>query len=173
MNPSNLAKFAVACWLIMAGFATTAAETRLPAPVTVWTNSIPRAFLKDRHLRLYSGVDRERALFRAEWKKPRVAAQAFSYNAVTLKRDKSPPGLPEPESAWREIQVLDVAHTHRLLNGFAPLERAHLSPMGWHTTPVVFPNQALYTNGSNAHGPAVVIARFRLRWDLAHSGEVG
>jgi len=32
--------------------------------------------------------------------------------------------------------------------------------MGWHTTPVVFPNQALYTNGSNAHGPAVVIADF-------------
>lgn len=115
-----LAKFAVSSWIIMAGFTATAAETRLPVPVTVWTNSVPRAFLKDRHLRLYSGADSERVLFRAEWKKPRVASQAFSYNGVTLKRDKSPPSLPEPGSAWREIQVIDVARTHRLLREFAP-----------------------------------------------------
>jgi hypothetical protein len=55
--------------LIAAGFAATAAEVKPPATVRDWTNSVPRVFLKDRHLRLYSGAESERVLFEAEWKK--------------------------------------------------------------------------------------------------------
>ena len=91
-----------------AGFAVAAAEATSPAlGVQSWTNSIPRAFLKDRHLRLYSGGDGEGVLFSTEWRKARVAAQGFSYTGAMLKRDPSPPALPAASSSWREITVVD------------------------------------------------------------------
>ena len=120
-----LAQLAIASCVMAAGFAATAAEAKPPAPgVQAWTNSIPRAFLKDRHLRLYSGAEGERVLFKTEWKKTRVAAQEFSYAGAMLKRDTSPPALPAASSAWREIKVLDVAQGDRLIRAVA----AHLVP---------------------------------------------
>src|SRR5580765_8035195 len=81
------ARFAIASWVLAAGFAATAAEAKPPAPgIHTWTNSIPRAFLKDRHLRLYSGGEGEPVLFTTEWSKARVAAQDFSYSGAMLKR---------------------------------------------------------------------------------------
>ncbi len=82
---ADLAEFAIAAGLMAAGFAAPAAEAKPPAlGVHAWTNSIPRAFLKDRHLRLYSGGEGERVLFSTEWKKARVAAQEFSYTGAML-----------------------------------------------------------------------------------------
>ncbi len=113
-----------------AGFAVAAAEATSPAlGVQSWTNSIPRAFLKDRHLRLYSGGDGEGVLFSTEWRKARVAAQGFSYTGAMLKRDPSPPALPAASSSWREITVVDVAQGDRLLRTVAthlvPAEQGH------------------------------------------------
>src|SRR6267378_3703103 len=70
-----LAKFAVASCLVAARFSAAAAEPGSSTSVHTWTNSVPRAFLKDRHLRLYSGAESERVLFEVERKKARVAAQ--------------------------------------------------------------------------------------------------
>jgi hypothetical protein len=125
-----LMKLAIASCVMAAGFAVAAAGTKSPAPgVSAWTNSVPRAFLKDRHLRLYSGAEGERVLFKTGWKKTRVAAQEFSYAGAMLKRQTSAPELPAASSTWREIKVLDVAQGDRLLRAVAahlvPAERGH------------------------------------------------
>ncbi|HWN93865.1 MAG TPA: phosphatidylserine/phosphatidylglycerophosphate/cardiolipin synthase family protein [Methylomirabilota bacterium] len=124
-----LAQFIVASFLVTAGLAATATEFSSSATIRDWTNSIPRAFLKDRHLRLYSGAESEQVLFEGEWEKVRVEAQEFSYNGATLKRDTSPPALPDLKSSWQEIAVIDVAQGNRLLRAFAPnivpAERGH------------------------------------------------
>ena len=118
-----LVKLAIVSCVMAAGFAAAAAGIKLPAPgVHAWTNSIPRAFLKDRHLRLYSGAEGERVLFKTEWKKTRVPSQEFSYAGAMLKRDTSSPELPAASSSWREIKVLDVAQGDRLIRAVA----AHL-----------------------------------------------
>src|SRR5688500_4984870 len=94
-----LVKFAIAACVLAVGFTATAAEAKPPAPgIHTWTNSIPRAFLKDRHLRLYSGGEGERVLFSTEWSKARVAAQDFSYTGAMLKRDTSSRALPAASS---------------------------------------------------------------------------
>jgi phosphatidylserine/phosphatidylglycerophosphate/cardiolipin synthase-like enzyme len=90
---------------------------------------LPRAFLKDRHLRLYSGADGERVVFKAEWRKSRASAQEFSYSGTTLQIDTSPPALPAASSSWREIKALDLAQADRLLGALAtylaPAEQGH------------------------------------------------
>ncbi len=124
-----LAKFIVASFLIAAGFSATAAEVKSSTTIRDWTNSIPRVFIKSRHLRFYSGAESNRAMFRAEWKKPRVAAQEFSYQGATLKRDKRANAIPSPKSDWREVVVIEAAQGNHLLRGFAtntaPAEPGH------------------------------------------------
>jgi hypothetical protein len=125
-----LVRFALVSCILVAGFAAEVGGAGLSEPgLHSWTNSPPRAFLKDRHLRLYSGVEGERVLFETEWKKSRVAALDFSYTGATLQRDTSPPALPDASSSWREIKVVDVAEGDRLLRAFAtrlvPAEPGH------------------------------------------------
>src|SRR6185503_16401285 len=92
--------FGIAVGVIMAGLAVVAAEARPPIPgVHAWTNSIPRAFLKDRHLRLYSGPEGQPVLFKTEWRKSRAEAQDYSYSGATLELDTSPPPLPAATSS--------------------------------------------------------------------------
>jgi len=104
-----------------------AAQESPPSPgVHAWTNSPPRAFLKERHLRLYSapGADGKRDVFTAEWNKARAAAQEFSYHGVPLIREPSAGPLPKALSSWRELTVLDLAQGEQLLRGLAN----HLAP---------------------------------------------
>jgi len=120
-----IAKYGIALGVVAMGVAAVASPARPPAPgVHAWTNSVPRAFLKDRHLRLYSGADGERVLFKAGWQKSRAAAQDYSYSGKTLEIDTAPPALPEASSSWREIKVLDLAQGDRLRRALA----AHLAP---------------------------------------------
>jgi phosphatidylserine/phosphatidylglycerophosphate/cardiolipin synthase-like enzyme len=124
------AKLGIALGVVAAAIASEAAQAGSPAPgVHTWTNSIPRAFLKNRHLRLYSGTGGERVLFKAEWRKSRATAQEFSYSGTMLQIDTSPPPLPAASSSWREIKVLDLAQgdrlRHALADHLAPDEQGH------------------------------------------------
>src|ERR1051326_7624428 len=107
-----------------------AAQERAPSPaVNVENGSVPRAFLKERHLRLYPGGEGEREYFTAEWHEARARGQEFSYQAVTLKRRTSSRTLPAVSSSWREIKVLDLAQGKRLQRALAdklaPAQQGH------------------------------------------------
>jgi cardiolipin synthase A/B len=124
-----LSKYGITVGVMAAGVAAAAQDRSPPPGVDAWTNSIPRAFLKERHLRIYAGPDGERVLFKAQWRKSRVAAQEFSYSGATLQIDTSPPALPAASSSWREIKVLPLAQGDRLLRALAthlaPVEQGH------------------------------------------------
>jgi len=129
-SPKWLAKFAVAAGVVTAALVAAAAqESSLSPGVYASTNLLPRAFLKDRHLRLYSGGTNEREYFMAEWHKARAPRQEFSYQAVTLKRRTSSRLLPSASSSWREIRVLGLAQGDRLLRALvtdlAPAQQGH------------------------------------------------
>jgi phosphatidylserine/phosphatidylglycerophosphate/cardiolipin synthase-like enzyme len=115
-----LARCGLAAGVFVAGMAAPAAREGSPGPgVHAWTNSLPRAFLKERRLRIYSGADERKELFTAEWSKARASAQEFSYHGVTLKRSTKLQALPAASSSWREIKVLDLAQGDRLLRALA------------------------------------------------------
>src|ERR1043165_7752444 len=89
-SPKWLAKFAIAAGVVAVALVAAAAqESSLSPGVYASTNLLPRAFLKDRHLRLYSGGTDEPEYFMAEWHKARAPRLEFSYQAVTLKRRTS------------------------------------------------------------------------------------
>jgi len=125
-----LLKCGIAAGAMAAADAAAAAQERSPGPgVHAWTNSLPRAFLKHRSLRLYSGADDGREYFAAEWSKARVPTQEFSYHGVTLKRGTSSRPWPKDPSSWREIKVLDPAEGNRLVRALAtrlvPTQQGH------------------------------------------------
>ena len=82
-------------------------------PELRWTNSLPRVFWKEGHLRLY--FTNEAFSFDAKWKKPRVDAQEFSYSGANVKTDKTPPALPSASSHWRPVRTLNSTESERLL----------------------------------------------------------
>ena len=114
---------------MMAGFSVGAAEEGFSGGVPVWLKLPPRAFLKNRHLRLYWSADSESMVWRAEWKEARVGAQEFSYDGATFQRDKPARALPATSSQWREIKVLGLEEGDRLLGALptqlAPAEAGH------------------------------------------------
>lgn len=124
--PNIRSKLAIACRLAVAVITTTAMNAR---GVDQRTNSIPRAFLKDRQLRLYFTSDGKGLLFNAKWKKVRVPREDFSYQVATLERKTSPGALPGNSSFWREIRVIEAAEADRLLRDLAmhlaPAEKGH------------------------------------------------
>jgi phosphatidylserine/phosphatidylglycerophosphate/cardiolipin synthase-like enzyme len=90
---------------------------------------IPRAFVRNEHMRLYFTNDHQQLMFKAAWKRPRVSSQDFSYTGAMLEGDDSPPAVPTGKSDWREVKVLAGGEAERFVRTaagrLAPVEPNH------------------------------------------------
>jgi len=105
------------------------AERRLEKLLNSTNLAAPRVFAKDHELHLYLSDQEKNLMFKAEWERPRVGAEAFSYASATLEPDEAPARLPSPKSGWRPTRMLPAAESERRIRAIAdrlvPAEAGH------------------------------------------------
>ncbi|MCI0738957.1 MAG: phosphatidylserine/phosphatidylglycerophosphate/cardiolipin synthase family protein [Gemmataceae bacterium] len=118
----------IAVWALLpvAGFASGSEELRTEQQfkrAAEWTNVVPRVFVKARKVRIYFTNADEQLMFKAAWKRSRVAAQDLNYRAAELEFDASSPKIPS-SGQWREARVLTRDESER----FMRVAAEHLAP---------------------------------------------
>src|SRR5262245_12508895 len=84
-----------------------------PIETLFGSNAVPRAFVKDRQIRLGFTKAGHHVGLKAEWKNPRVPAKDFSFATATFepaKRTSSKLGR-----SWHEIKVLSASESTALI----------------------------------------------------------